>query len=217
MRPRPSPFRRSKRAAAAVLRRNSHSEVRARARSGTAGECTFPANLLQSLGFDTALSQTAVIPVLMMEISMPLCLLGGCAITIFWHARWFFRQLPKSGTAPAVRDGSTYNRAVGVCLRHSTNYRGARRGSLGYPGQPFPWERPTELLAERGEDVAVLARAWANLRHLARPPVRIVQGHLRGLETLKSAMRESHTSSIAQRPHGLGIQGDVLRRERARH
>jgi nucleoside-diphosphate-sugar epimerase len=49
--------------------------------------------------------------------------------------------------------------------------------------------RLAELLADRGDEVVVLARSSADLRHLAHVPVRVVQGHLGELETLKDAMR----------------------------
>jgi nucleoside-diphosphate-sugar epimerase len=49
--------------------------------------------------------------------------------------------------------------------------------------------RLAELLASQGHEVVVLARTSADLRHLAHVPVRVVQGHLGELETLKGAMR----------------------------
>ena len=49
--------------------------------------------------------------------------------------------------------------------------------------------RLVELLAERGEEVVVLARASADLRHLDHVPVRIVEGDLGEVKKLKSAMR----------------------------
>ncbi len=48
--------------------------------------------------------------------------------------------------------------------------------------------RLAELLADRGHEVVVLARASADLRHLAHVPVRVVVGSLGDLETLKRAM-----------------------------
>ncbi len=49
--------------------------------------------------------------------------------------------------------------------------------------------RLAELLAARGEEVIVLTRPSADLRHLAHVRVRVVQGHLGELDTLKHAMR----------------------------
>jgi nucleoside-diphosphate-sugar epimerase len=49
--------------------------------------------------------------------------------------------------------------------------------------------RLAELLAARGDEVVVLARTSADMRHLAHVPVRVVPGHLGELETLQHAMR----------------------------
>ena len=49
--------------------------------------------------------------------------------------------------------------------------------------------RLAELLTARGEEVVVLARVSADLRHLAQVPVRVVRGDLAEVETLKEAMR----------------------------